>query len=254
MKPLNLQLLLDVLLDCNSELPLRKKVLDEFVEYCALITDIDADVTFNAFAPDTHLPSGMAINPQAAAMCVTDYGRTTAFIRAVHDAMEYLLAQTRSNALTTSQTLNVLYAGCGPYATLMLATIVKFQEHSINFHMLDIHQSSLDSVQILLRHFGVDVQKIQFFCADACEFKPKIKFDLIVAETMQKALEQEPQFQLTVNLKQYLTEKGVFIPEAIQLQLALIHWKQELEITLKYKQKLLQTDIKQFDRVLIGGD
>jgi len=252
MKDLNLVELLDCLND--EQLPFSEhcKMLDQFMDDCQRITDVQADVTFDAFAPDTHLPSGMAINPQSAAQCVSDYHRSIGFIRAVHSAVQECLLSDQSDKQSNAQPINVLYAGCGPYATLMLAVIVKFQNENIHFHLLDIHQSALDSAQILLDHLYIPEEKYSFYCADACVYQPEIKFDLIVAETMQKALEQEPQFQLTANMSQHLTNKGVFIPQAINLQLSLIHWKHELDVSKANKANLNKTAIDQFERINIG--
>jgi len=247
MKKLDLVTLIDCLNDQQAPFSVHCQMLDQFMTYCQCITNVQADVTFDAFAPDTHLPSGMAINPQSAAQCVSDYHRTIGFIRAIYAGVEQLL-----NKQTSAVCLNLLYAGCGPYATLMLAVIAKFQNSNIHFHLLDIHQTALDSAQILLDHFYIPDEIYSFYCEDACEFVPNIKFDLIVAETMQKALEQEPQFQLTANLSQYVAPNGFFIPQSINLQLSLIFWKQELDESKRNKSKLLKTDTQQFERINIG--
>lgn len=255
MKKIDLVELIDCLNDEQIPFSEHCQMLDQFMVYCQTITDVEADVTFDAFAPDTHLPSGMAINPQSAAQCVSDYHRTIGFIRASFTAVEQLLTDKKSDDSsdnTSPNSLNLLYAGCGPYATLMLALIVKFQNSSIHFYLLDIHQSALDSVQILLDHFYIPDEIYSFYNKDACVFVPPIKFDLIVAETMQKALEQEPQFQLTANLSQYLTTDGVFIPQSINLQLALMYWKQELDVSKRNKAKQNKTDTTQFERLKVG--
>ena len=117
-----LEAIADTLLgEASSRLELRG-ALSQFAEICADITGITPDPTFLGWSDDIHLASGVAINPQAAAHCVNDYGRSVAFIRGVHAAIKILQAR------FSGQPLKILYAGCGPFATLIMATLVRFHQ------------------------------------------------------------------------------------------------------------------------------
>ena len=173
------------------------------------------DPTFLGWSDDIHLASGVAINPQAAAHCVNDYGRSVAFIRGVHAAIKMLQER------FLGQPLKILYAGCGPFATLLMATLVRFRDDPLELNFLDIHAGSLEGVHQLISHFGFDSQTIKLINADASSYQHTDAPHLIVAETMQKALEQEPQVAVTENLAPQLSCGGVFIPEKITVELGL---------------------------------
>ena len=59
---------------------------------------------------------------------------------------------------------------------------------------------ALDAVRRPVEHFGLQDYVIELEEADASHYRCEDALDLIVAETMHKALEQEPQFAVTANL------------------------------------------------------
>ncbi|WP_250655380.1 hypothetical protein [Alkalimarinus coralli] len=195
--------------------------LDEFSHLCSSITGVKPDTSFDAWAEDSFLDYGVAINPQAAAYCIHDYQRSVVFIRGVYAAIN--VAKLRFPA----QKLKILYAGCGPFATLLLPLMTQFESDELELHLLDIHQRSLDSVGRLLSQLGMDDYAVSLTQGDACTYQHPEDLHIIVAEVMQKALEQEPQVAVTANLAPQLCEKGIFIPEQIDVQLCLAQWDNE---------------------------
>lgn len=226
-KPTNLLAkLCHVILDENSSQQSMHAALDDFAALCSQETNIQPNPTFSAWAEDTFLEQGLAINPQAAAFCIKDYQRSIIFIRAVYAAINDTLCAKKSRPI------NILYAGCGPFATLLLPILGKFKEDEIklcqfNFFLLDIHQASLDSVALLLNFFNLSDNSINLVQADACTYQHPNLLNLIIAETMQKSLEQEPQFAVTANLAPQLTNDGIFIPEKIVVSLCLARLENE---------------------------
>lgn len=211
----------DRLLDESSEQRDLQRALDDFVALCSNITGITPDASFDAWAGDAILPDGVAINPRAAAHCVTDYRRSVVFIRGVYAAI--LSARTRF----PHTPIEILYAGCGPFATLLLPLMAKFKAGELSIHLLDIHQQSLDSVDRLLRALDLTAHEVSSVQADACTYRHTGKLHLIIAETMQKSLEQEPQFAVTANLAPQLHPQGIFIPQIIEVELCLAHLEQD---------------------------
>ena len=195
--------------------------LNHFAEACSAITGIEAKVTFDAFAADVELDSGLAINPQAAAWCLLDSQRSTVFIRGLYQAL--LDAAERH----PDRIINVLYAGCGPFASLLMPLLSQLPLPRYHFVLLDVHTRSLLSVDELLTHFEFQEAHVVFECTDASRWQSEERFDVIVSEVMQKALEQEPQLAVTQHLRTLLLDDGTFLPERIDIQPVLAHWQVE---------------------------
>jgi len=216
----------NVILDEKSSQQSLHHALDDYAQLCSQVTSITPNPTFNAWAKDTLLEQGVAINPQAAAYCIKDYQRSIMFIRGVHAAITTMLNK------STTIPFEILYAGCGPFATLLIPLLGKYQNDSfnlsrLNISLLDIHQKSLDSVSRLLSYFEICTNNINLIKENACTYQHPTALNLIIAETMQKSLEQEPQFTVTANLAPQLLTEGTFIPENIVVSLCLSKWHEE---------------------------
>lgn len=205
----------NTILDESSSPEALQDALKAFVQQCSEVTGIVPDPGFDAWAQDSLLEDGVAINPNAAAHCAIDYQRSTIFIRGVYAAIQTLSLRFPDTPL------EILYAGCGPFATLLMPILGKFSVGDINLTLLDIHPRSIDSVELLLAHFGLNKHKVRIIVADACHYQHDRELHLAIAETMQKALEQEPQFAVTANLAPQVCARGVFIPQRIEISLCL---------------------------------
>jgi hypothetical protein len=221
---MTLEAIADTVLDESSSPRQLRLALDDFTQLCAGITGIQPDRSFDSRSGDTLLEQGVAINPGAAAHCVSDYRRSVVFIRGVYAAIR--TAQCRFPAGPVS----ILYAGCGPFATLLLPLLCRFQPGELGIHLLDIHPDALDSVSLLITRFGFKEHGIQLVNADACSYQHHCALHLVIAETMQKALEQEPQLAVTANLAPQLTAGGIFVPQTICVDLYLARYQYELDM------------------------
>lgn len=221
---MNINAISDTILDEASSREELSDALDAFILLCSEATGIQPDRSFDAWAEDSLLANGVAINPQAAAHCAVDYQRSVVFIRGVYAAINALRLQ------FPHIPLEILYAGCGPFATLLLPLLCKFPPGELNLYLLDFHQRSLNSVKILLTQFGFSAHAVQTVQGDACNYMHSGKLHLVVAETMQKSLEQEPQFAVTANLASQLVPKGVFIPQRVEVSLSLSDLAHEKEM------------------------
>jgi len=153
--------------------------LDKFASLCSKVSGVQADVCYNAWAPDTFLENGVAINPQAAAQCVKDYHRSVMFIRGVYAAISKQLLE------KSGEVVSILYAGCGPYATLLLPLLEHFHPDQLEVYLLDVHQESLDSVSLLLKSFQLSTYNVTTLHHDACKYQHPVPLDIILTETMQ---------------------------------------------------------------------
>ena len=221
---MNLDSISNCILDESSSKEALHAALDAFVSLCSDVSGIVPDTSFDAWAEDSLLESGVAVSPQAAAYCALDYQRSIVFMRAVHAALSALKAR------AGGARVKVLYAGCGPFGTLLLPLLDSFSPGELEITLLDIHQNSLDSVKQLLTHFELHKHVIHYVLEDASHYTHEGKFHLVIAETMQKSLEQEPQFAVTANLASQLLPSGVFIPQSIEVTLCMANLEREKEL------------------------
>jgi hypothetical protein len=212
---MNIDIIGDTILDESSSPGQLRDALDAFSLMSSDASNIQPDPSFSAWAGDSLLANGVAISPEAAAHCVADYQRCVMFIRGIYAAINTLRERFPDTPL------EILYAGCGPFATLVLPLLGKFSPGELKLYLLDVHQRSLDSVECLLAAFGFGAHAVQTIEADACSYQHPGKLHLVIAETMQKSLEQEPQFAVTANLATQLVPTGIFIPQRIEVSLYL---------------------------------
>lgn len=166
---------------------------------------------------ETQLSEGKALSPRDAARCILDYMRSRSFLRGVRAAVG------ESQRRFPGQTIHILYAGCGPFAPLVLPLTTQFSSDQVQFTLLDIHLRSLDAVRQIVETLGVSDYVRDYVQCDAashqnpCQSEPHI----ILIETMQKALEKEPQVAVTRNLIRLLMKGGILIPAKIKLSACL---------------------------------
>lgn len=155
--------------------------------------------------------AGIAISTKEAANCTTDYLRTTRFIKGVYAAINELINR------FPDQRIRVLYAGCGPYATLIVPLLPFFSVEQLDLVLLDINARSLESAQCLINDLGFEQYDIRFVEMDATAYKGDNGFHMILTETMFQGLIREPQVAITENLCSQLIPNGIFIPDEIML-------------------------------------
>jgi len=216
--------IVDVVLDKESEhfelLNAAKSLSGFFEKY----SDISTHTTHSSDVPDTQhtfLDSGVAISPLDAAICTNEYMRTTKYIRGIFEAIQDLTQKFKD------EKIHILYAGSGPYGTLIIPLLSLFDSKKIEVTFLDIHNSSLNSVKNIIDNLGLEDYICEYVQADATTYKSKNKIHLIVTETMKAAFDDEPQVAITLNLLPQLSKDGVFIPNRVVVNFEMIEKKHE---------------------------
>ncbi|MBS1634342.1 MAG: hypothetical protein JST26_00375 [Bacteroidetes bacterium] len=184
---------------------------------------------------ETKVSGGIALSSYDAALCLDDYIRTARFLKGTHAAIRQMIQSQASSAV------NILYAGCGPLGTLLLPLLPLFDSRQLDCVLLDINASSLESVQKLLNALGLQAYSIKTIETDATTYRKPENWpmNLLITETMFRALVREPQVSVTINLAGQLEPNGILIPESINMDMVYTTFGDE---------PYLRNDLHAFDR------
>lgn len=211
----NLEDITKVILDKSSSPSHLESVSKELFEF------FDKSISFGninhldakGLTKGTHLDSGLATSTPEATVCIVDSMRIVKFIRGVYGAIVDLKEKFKG------EKLHLLYAGTGSYATLVTPLLHLFDSKDIEISFLDVDESSLNSLKILLQTLDLQEFVKDYICEDAIKYKISSKTHIILSEIMSAALEKKFQVNVTLNLSPQLCEGGVFLPQKIGLTL-----------------------------------
>ena len=165
---------------------------------------------------DIGFENGKALGTYWAALCVDDMVRTRKFIRGIDKAIQ--------DTLRKQKQLHILYAGTGPFATLILPFIFKYSKQEIQYTLLEINPLSFEILQEIFSKLDLKENHIQLVQDDATKYiiDKENKPDIIISETMQNALAKEQQVSIFLNLMNQVNFESLFIPEKIELSIGLL--------------------------------
>ena len=215
----------DVLLSPGEEPARLRSAAAELYALLSSVTGVGDDSNHPCDSEETRLACGKAISPRDAAKCVLDYGRTSKFLRGAHAA----ILEARERFPDT--TVEVLYAGCGPFAPLAVPLASRFTPSEVRFTLLDVNGRSLDAARHVFQTFGLAASVRDYIRCDAASYRRDAcqAIHIVLAEAMQAALEDEPQAAITANLAPQISPGGIFIPERVAVDACLCDLTEEFE-------------------------
>lgn len=230
--------IIDDLFSPDTDSARLRTAANEYYKFLSRINGIGDSSQNNEDDIETILSNGKAISPKDAARCVLDYKRTSRFLCGIYAAI--LEAKKRF----PNEKIEILYAGCGPFAALAVPFCLKFSADEICFSLIDIHKRSLDSAAKIFQKLEADNFINEYIQTDATVFRAANdkKFHIIITETMQKTLEKEPQAAITLNLAEQLHENGIFIPQKITIEACLAKLQKEFDSNTR-KERIFLGDI-----------
>ena len=160
----------------------------------------------------------MAIGTRRAALCLREYLRTKNFVKGLMDAIDDELK-------TSAGPIVVCYAGTGPFATLALPVMASYTPAEVQFILMEVNEASHQMMKQVIQNLGMAAYVREYLQEDASTVKLSHAkdIDILVTETMQRALYKEQQVAITLNLMSQLREDTILIPEKIQLDLVLLN-------------------------------
>ncbi|HCT31143.1 MAG TPA: hypothetical protein DIW31_10535 [Bacteroidales bacterium] len=197
----------ELLVSCEENYLQMKQAVDSLYEMFKSITGIDIS---NLNEGDIHLPSGKAISPSGAAHCLLEMKRTAIFLRGIKQAID-------SKSKEDNYFIRILYAGCGPYATLITPLLHYYSANRVRVTLLDINSVALNAAEKLMKELELENYVEQFVLADAATYRVDQPYDIVISETMQAGLKKEPQVAIMQNLIPQCKTETIFIPEQITI-------------------------------------
>ncbi|MFK8165649.1 MAG: hypothetical protein AB8H12_24590 [Lewinella sp.] len=186
-----------------------------FKSYLQELTTLD----FNnqVYRTDIHLEAGLAIATEWAVRCVDDLERTKRFIKGTAEAIDEVLRRRPGP-------VHLLYAGTGPYATLVLPLLSLFSPDQLKLTLIEINDQSYQSILHIFAQpdFTPFLREVEQADASTLKLSEPEIYDILLSETMQNTLKREPQVAITVNLLRQLRSDVLLVPEKIVVQLAAI--------------------------------
>lgn len=184
----------------------------ELYDFFCEIIGLDDEKGNSEIQNGTILLHGKAISPVNAARCLWEYKRTARFLHGVAAAIADLKKR------FPNERLEIVYAGCGPFASLVTPLLNKFSPADIKLTLIDYHEFSLTAARKIFEVCGFENFAAEFIQTDACAYKHSRAPHLVISETMQNALLNETQTAITLNLAPQIRAGGVFVPQEIAVE------------------------------------
>lgn len=165
-----------------------------------------------------YLPTGKAIGPYWAGFCIRDILRTKRFIKGAFLGLKSAIAKFPGNPI------HIVYAGTGPFAALAIPLTTMFSSNQVKFTFLEINPYNIKPLERIIHGFEAGNYVTEIISEDAAQFqaKPDQPFQMIITETMQNALQKEPQVAITMNLVPQMEHDGILVPENIAIDAVLL--------------------------------
>lgn len=189
-------------------------LLNTMKEYKTLLLELSTiELEDIANKKNIQFENGVAIGPTWAARCVDDIVRTRQFIRGAFKAVDDKLKEKEAP-------VHILYAGSGPFATLLLPVLATYTDEQIQLTVLEINPGSIVCLKRVISKLGFEKYIVKIENEDATRYKMDADIDILISETMQHALVKEQQVPIMLNLVNQLPSSAIIIPECIKLELA----------------------------------
>lgn len=190
-----------------------KEISDTIKQYKALVYKASSiDFKSENQRKNIDFGNGMALGTTWAAMCMDDMMRTKLFVKGLLEAVEMHQAENKG-------TTHILYAGTGPFATLILPVLANYSPDEVKCTLMEINGESFRHMQGVIEVAGFTDHITKFIQADASkvQLENPETIDIIVTETMQRALDSEQQVPIVMNLLDQLRDEVILIPEKIDV-------------------------------------
>lgn len=237
------------ILDNPSDFNTIKNSIDEIHKQYLETTnigDFNEGMQHNAAVPTA---SGMALSMNHAAACLLDYKRTAKFLK----GMVSLIREKQQQH--PNETINIFYAGCGPYAPFVTLIAPLFKASEVQFTLLEINAASIKMAENLVASLELTDYVTEFHNSDAVTFKiPNAeKYHILFSETLDALLYRESYVPILWNMLPQLSENCAVIPNNVVVQANLTFPQKEGEDTRREQEAAVILDVREAVAVSDGN-
>lgn len=223
------------------------RIINGIHEHFRSITEMSNYGSSVQYLAAVRTASGMALSLNHAAECLIDYNRTVQFLRGMVAAIHQKQKQ------HPNETINIFYAGCGPYAPFITLVAPLFTKEEVRFSLLEINRDSLDLAKKLIATLELDEYVENYYQADAVTFKvpnPE-KVHILFSETLDALLYRESYVPILMNMIPQFPKETIIIPENVLLKLSFLVESDDKEIKEIEEGEIFNTreDIRKYQAV-----
>ena len=202
------------ILENQSNPSKTKEAIDEIHKHFLEITRLESMEKGMQNLAAVPTASGMALSINHAAACLIDYQRTTKFLNGMVSSIREKQQQ------HPNETINIFYAGCGPYAPFVTLVAPLFTSKEVQFTVLEINAASIEMAKSLINELGLASYVNKFHNADAVTFQiPEAsKYHILFSETLDALLYRESYVPILWNMLPQLSETCAVIPNNVIVQ------------------------------------
>lgn len=213
----------EILLKPEDDYGEIKKATDDLYNLLVCVSGLEEND--EGSRKDYYLPKGKAIGTVWAGRCVNEFLRTKKFIRGTFQGIK------RAKKIFKDRPIHIVYAGTGPFGTLLIPLTTVFSSNEVKFTLIEINPNSIQNLKNVIKAFEVEDYIEEIVQCDAAEYKAnKTKpIHMVVTETMQRALKKEPQVAITLNLVSQMDKNGILIPEKVTVEAGLLDTKRDMD-------------------------
>lgn len=197
-----------VLLDRAAEPGDLHRAAHELYDVLSDLTGVHEETRERADLQPIRLDSGVALCPRDAARSVVDFVRTARMLQGLEAAIA-------AGRRVFGSPVEVLYAGCGPFAPLFLPLGARLGPDAARFTLLDVHERSVGLARQATEALGLASCVRAYVHADATTWRSPEPLQVVVVEALERALEREPQVRIMANLGPQVAPGGLIVPERI---------------------------------------
>ncbi len=237
------------ILNHQDDITKSKDAIDEIHKHFLEITnilDLGKELQNIAAVPTA---SGMALSLNHAAACLIDYRRTTKFLK----GMVSLIREKQQQH--PNETINIFYAGCGPYAPFLTMVAPLFDTKEVQFTLLEINAASIKMAEKLITELQLTNYVEEYHTADAVTFQIPAakKYHILFSETLDALLYRESYVPILWNMLPQLSENCAVIPNNVIVQASLTYSTPKGEDVKKEKEIATILDVREAVKINNGS-